>query len=170
MNISQLGQGGQAFYDVDGTEKITDILTTLLNEYPGLADGQIKYGELTETSGLAFFSSTGAVLIQDQKDVTGHTYQLCQYPFEVVYRVSPNSEEQKVKIKEFLDGIGRWLEKQPVKIGNTVYQLDEYPAIQFGNRLITEIYRSSPGHLQSASQDGVEDWTISLSLQYENYF
>ena len=170
MNIAQLGQSGQTFYDVDGTEKITDLLTELLNSYPGLADGHIKYGELTETGGLAFFSSTGAVLVRDQKDITGHTYQVCQYPFEIVYRVSSSSEEQKVRIKEFLDGIGRWLERQPVKIWDTVYQLEEYPEIKSGNRVITEIYRSTPGHLQNVYQDIVEDWTISMSLQYENYF
>jgi len=170
MNISQLGSGGQTFYDVDGTEKITDILVTLINQYPGLKDGTIKFGELTETYGLGFFSSSGAVLVRDEKDILGHTYQMCQYPFEIVYRTSPKSEAQRVKIKEFLDGLGRWLEQQPVKIGDTTYVLDSYPVIQSGDRVIKEIYRSSPGHMVSAGQDGVEDWAVSMACSYENYF
>ena len=95
---------------------------------------------------------------------------MCLYPFNIVYRAAPKSEAQRLKIKEFLDTLGRWLEQQPVTVGGDTYQLTEYPALSSGNRVIKSISRTNPGHLNASYQDGIEDWLISATLRYENEF
>lgn len=157
--------------DIDGSEAVSKVLLTLLNQFPGLTTGQaIKFSSLSDTSGIGFFPTTGAALLRNQQDITGHVIQMCLYPFDVVYRAAPKGEEQRMRIKEFLDSIGKWLELQPVIIGSTTYQLAAYPALTSGNRIIKEISRSTPACLRAAYQDGIEDWIISVQLKYENEY
>ena len=157
--------------DIDGTEAVSKVLLTLLNTFPGLSDGQsILFATLAETSGIGFFPTTGAAYLSDTEDVTGHVSQMCLYPFSVVYRAAPKSEVQRMRIKEYLDTLGKWLEKQPVTLNGTEYQLAEYPALSSGNRIIKAISRSSPAYINNAYQDGIEDWIIAARLTYENEF
>ena len=163
-------QEQKTIYDVDGSEKISSLLMNLLNEYPGLDGGVIEFSTLVETGGIGFFPSAGAVLMLDEHYITGYVHQICRYPFDIIYRASPRSEEQKIRVKEFLDGLGRWLERQPVMIDGNTYKIDAYPDIESGSRRIRNITRTSPSHLMMAGQDGVQDWVISLELDYENNF
>ena len=84
--------------------------------------------------------------------------------------IAANSSISVLKIKEFLDGLGRWLEQQPITVGGTEYRLTAYPALSSGNRVIKSISRTNPGHLNAVYQDGIEDWLISATLRYENEF
>ena len=157
--------------DIDGTEAVSKVLLTLLNTFPGLSEGKsIKFSTLEEDSGIGFFPTTGAAYLRDTEDVTGHVSQVCLYPFSVVYRAAPKSEAQRMRIKEYLDALGKWLEKQPVTLNGTEYQLAEYPALASGNRIIKSISRSSPAYINNAYQDGIEDWIIAARLTYENEF
>ena len=157
--------------DIDGTEAVSRAILNLLNTFPGLSQGQsVLFATLDESSGIGFFPVAGAAYLRDTEDVTGYVRQQCLYPFSVIYRAAPKSEKQRMRIKEFLDLLGKWLEKQPVKIGNTTYQLDSYPALTSGNRVIKSIDRSSPAYLNAAYQDGGEDWMISIRLIYDNEF
>lgn len=157
--------------DVEGSEAVSSVLLTLLNRFPGLSERQsVLFATLSETSGIGFFPTTGAALLSDVEDITGHVKQVCLYPFSVVYRAAPKTEAQRLRIKEFLDALGKWLERQPVVLNGTEYQLDEYPALSSGNRIIKAISRSSPAYLNAAYQDGGEDWLIALRLTYENEF
>lgn len=156
--------------DIDGSEAVSKVLLALLNEFPGLDKKSILFSTLSETSGIGFFPTSGAALLSNTEDITGHVKQVCLYPFNVVYRAAPKSEAQRLKIKEFLDGLGRWLEQQPVTIGGTEYRLTAYPSLSSGNRVIKSISRTNPGHLNAAYQDGIEDWLISATLRYENEF
>ena len=157
--------------DVDGSEAVSNVLLTLLNTFPGLSDKQrILFATLSETSGLGFFPTTGAALLSGTEDVTGHVKQVCLYPFSVVYRAAPKSEAQRMRIKEFLDALGKWLEQQPVTLNGNEYRLEEYPALASGNRIIKSISRSSPAYINAAYQDGIEDWIIAVRLNYENEF
>ena len=157
--------------DIDGTEAVSKVLLTLLNTFPGLSEGKsIKFSTLEEDSGIGFFPTTGAAYLRDTEDVTGHVSQVCLYPFSVVYRAAPKSETQRMRIKEYLDALGKWLEKQPVTLNGTEYQLAEYPALASGNRIIKSISRSSPAYINNAYQDGIEDWIIAARLTYENEF
>jgi len=157
--------------DIDGSEAVSNVLLTLLNTFPGLSDRQhILFATLSETSGMGFFPTTGAALLSDTEDVTGHVKQVCLYPFSVVYRAAPKSEAQRMRIKEYLDTLGKWLEQQPVTINGSEYRLEAYPALASGNRIIKSIARSSPAYINAAYQDGIEDWIIAARLSYENEF
>ena len=62
--------------------------------------------------------------------------------------------------------LGRWLERQPVTLKDVEYVLSAYPNLEKG-RKIKSIVRSTPAFLERAYEDGVEDWTIRLTLNYE---
>lgn len=161
----------RAVIDIDGTEAVSKVLLTLLNTFPGLAEGKsILFSTLGDTSGMGFFPTSGAAYLRDDEDITGHVTQTCLYPFSVVYRAAPKSEEQRMRIKEYLDTLGKWLEKQPVTLNGAEYRLTEYPALASGNRIIKAIGRSSPAYINASYQDGIEDWIITARLTYENEF
>lgn len=157
-------------YDVDGYEEITSALGELLNQFPGLEEGEkIKFSTLEKESGIAFYPVTGAVIASEKKSVTGKVNQLCNYPFYIVYRTSVESPKIKMEVKEFLDSLGRWLEKQTIAIDGQNYKLDSYPKLT-EERTIEEITRLTPGHLNETYEDNTQDWVISVSLKYRNIF
>lgn len=156
--------------DYDGNAAMSRVLTELLNLFPGMSGVEIKFSLLSETSGIGLYPVAGAVIQSEKEDITGHVKQVCAYPFNVVYRAALQNEGQKLKIKEFLDTLARWLERQPVTIDGTTYHLTKYPDVPSGGRVIKAITRTSTAHLNTAYNDGVEDWLVSLSLKYENEF
>lgn len=161
----------KATIDIDGSEAVSKVLLELLNTFPGLSEKQrILFSTLSESSGIGFFPTTGAALQSDKEDVTGHVTQVCLYPFSVVYRTAPKSEAQRMRIKEYLDTLGKWLEQQPVLLNGKEYRLEAYPALASGNRIIKTITRTSPAYINAAYQDGIEDWIIAARLSYENEF
>ena len=130
-------------YDVDGYDIVTNALKDLLNQYPGLETGEVfKFSTLKEDDGMAFYPVSGAVIAQEKKSVTGKVNQLCNYPFYIVYRTSRDSPNMKADIKEFLDSVGKWLERQ----------------------------RITPSYLDKTYENNVQDWVISMSLKYRNVF
>ena len=157
-------------YDVDGYDIITNALKDLLNSFPGLHKGEtIKFSTLEEDSGIDFHQISGPIIVTEKTSVIGKVNQLCNYPFYVVYRTSADSQNSKIDIKEFLDNLGKWLEKQPITIGGEVKKLKNYPVLTDG-REITEIARQTPAYLDSTSEGNVQDWVISLALKYRNIF
>lgn len=161
----------KAKIDITGTDAVSNVLMTLLNTFPGLTEQQrIAFATLEESSGIAFFPTAGAMFTRDIEDIIGHVKQTCVYPFSVAYRTAPKTEAQRMRVKEFLDLLGKWLEKEPVTVGEETYKLTDYPALSAENRIIKTISRTSPAYINGAYQDGVEDWVITLRLQYENEF
>lgn len=156
--------------DLDGSDAVSNVLLELLNTFPALNGKSILFSTLDETSGIGFFPTSGAALLSNEEDIIGHVKQVCLYPFNIIYRAAPKSERQKMKIKEFLDALGKWLELQPITVGENVSKLESYPAITSGNRVIKLISRTNAANLAAAYEDGIEDWMISMSLKYENEF
>lgn len=156
--------------DIDGSDVMSTVLLDLLNNCPALDGRKIAFSTLGEASGIGFFPSSGAAILSNVEDIVGHVTQVCLYPFTIVYRAAPKSESQRLKIKEFLDTLGKWLEQQPVTLNGEQTQLKEYPDLSSGGRKITSISRTNAAHLASAYQDGTEDWTLAASLHYENNF
>lgn len=157
--------------DVDGTEAVSKVILSLLNTFPGLSQNQsIAFATLEETSGIGFFPTSGAAFISDMESITGHVRQVCVYPFSVVYRAAPKSEKQRMRIKEYLDTLGKWLEKQTVTLNGVACKLDAYPELDSGNRIIKSVSRMSSAYINAAYQDGIEDWIIMLRLIYENEY
>lgn len=157
-------------YDVDGYEALTPAIMDLLNQYPGLTAGDsFTFSKLSETGGKAMFPNTGAIIERQRISIIGKVYQECVYPFYVYYRAAGLSEGRRVDVKEWLDNVGRWLERQPIKIDDTFYTLESYPELT-QNRKIIYFQRQSPAFLNDISEDKVEDWAISISLRYSNEF
>lgn len=157
--------------DIDGSEAVTTALLELLNRFPGLKpEEKIQFSTVPDDGGIGFFPTSGAVYLLNKEDITGHVKQAVQYPFSVVYRAGAKTESQRLRIKEFLDTLGKWLERQPVIVNGDQCQLTEYPALASGNREIQSISRTNPAHLNEAYQDGMEDWVISGALNYRNEF
>ena len=157
-------------YDVDGCNIVTNALKDLLNSFPGLLEGEnIKFSTLDEDSGISFYPISGAVIAAETTSITGKVNQVCNYPFYVIYRTAVDSQNSKIDIKEFLDNLGKWIEKQPVTIDGEMQRLDAYPDLTEG-REITEISRQTPAYLESTSEGNVQDWVISLALRYKNIF
>lgn len=156
--------------DIEGEEIITDAIMTLLNQYPGLSDGdEIAFCKLNEDNGIAMFPTSGAVIVDERVTITGRVIQQCSYPFYVVQRTSSQNEKRMKYVKEWLDNLGRWLEGNAVKIGETIYKLEEYPALSQGRKFL-EISRQGPSYLDSVDENYTDNWAISISATYVNDF
>jgi len=150
----------------DGTDNVTTALRELLNSYPELSTSdEITFSVLDTDSGKAMFPTSSVAILNEIEDVTGHVEQTCVYPFMVIYRVSGLTENRKANVKEWLDNLGRWLEKQEVN-GNVI---ESYPTLTKGKEF-TKIARTSQGYLYNTSEDKVEDWAISIQATYTNEF
>lgn len=156
-------------YDVNGTEIMTNAILELLNQYPGLDGIQITFSSLGEDSGVAFYPTTGAIIQNERESITGHVSQNCLYPFVVIYRAGNLSQKNKIRIKEWLDNLGKWLEKQPVLIMDQVVVLEKYPELT-GGRVIKEISRTTPAYLDTINENRSENWAIGLQVQYHTEF
>jgi len=154
-------------YDVDGEEAITNALIELLNNFP--TDKAIGFSSLDKNSGFAFYPIAGAAIYSEKEDVCGNVTQVCQYPFAVVYRNSPKLDKHKVRIKELLDNIGKYLEGQTVSVGGELISLAEYPKLT-GGRKIINIRRETPAYVDESDDSGTQDWVIQMNLKYKNAF
>lgn len=155
-------------YDVNSFDAVTAALRQLINSYPGLSEGdEIAFAVLGEDTGKAMFPASGAVIESETRNIIGDITQICLYPFNVVYKTAGISDTRKANVKEWLDGLGRWLEKQPVTIGGQTYTLDAYPALT-GSREFLAIERSTPAYLDSIEGNKAENWVIAISARYRN--
>ena len=157
-------------YDLDGYEAVTPALLELINQFPGLYENEkIYFSDLSEDGGIALMPLNGSIIETERKSVTGKVYQTCQYPFFIIYRVAAPSSARKQAIKEWLDTLGKWVEKQKISIGNEEYKLSEYPQLT-ENREFLSIKRQSPSYLYDKADNGIEDWAIYITARYSNEF
>ena len=155
---------------MNGYDQVTEALRVLVNSYPGLAPGEtFSFSELDVANGKAIFPTTGGVVQSEIESITGHVTQMCLYPFTIVFRSSGLSQSRKVSAKEWLDTMGRWLERQTVLINNTEYQLESYPELT-GDREIRAISRQTPAYLNDTGEDKSESWVISMVIRYRNEY
>lgn len=160
----------EVLYDIDSFDVVTSAILDLINQFPGLADGDdITFAVLGEDGGKAMFPVSGAVIETEKKSVTGQITQVCLYPFYVVYRAKALSEGRKAGVKEWLDNLGKWLEKQEIIINDTEYRIMDYPALT-GRRKFLSIARQTSGYLDSVNDNKSENWAIYISARYENKF
>lgn len=160
----------QVKYDTDGYEVITTAIRTLLNQYPGLDENEeIAFSILNEDSEIAMFPKSGAVVESEKTNILGRVKQNCLYPFYVVCRVAGLSEDKKAEKKEWLDNLGKWLERQEITLDGTKYRLKEYPVLT-GNREFLSIYRESPAYLDGINENKSEDWAVLIAAKYRNEY
>lgn len=143
----------------DGSDNITQTLMTLLNQYPGMESETAKYIDfqlLDTVSGIAMFPSPSVAILTENESITGRVRQTCSYGFTVVYRTR-TSNPNKERVKEWLDNLGRWIEKT------------EYPKLNGGKEFV-KIARTTQAYLYGTTEDKAEDWAISLQATYSNEF
>lgn len=161
-------------YDVDSYDVITPKIMELLNQYPALAsDDAITFSTLDENRGKAMFPLSGGVIENKQTDIWGHVTEICVYPFFVVYRAGNLTAQRRSAVKEWLDDLGRWLERQTIYINvnnvATPYKLNAYPTLQ-GDRRFISIQRTAPAALNNINDNNTEDWAISITARYRNEY
>ena len=157
-------------YDVDGEQLITTALINLINEYPGLEIGEkFSFASLGDQGGLSIYPLAGAAIQERKVDVIGHVREKSNYPFAIVNRAYGLNQSRKIKAKEWMDALGRWFERQPIKLGDDEYQLKKYPELSEG-RTITSILRTSPAYIDTIEENKSENWVISMSLTYEREY
>lgn len=157
-------------YDFDGYEILTDVIDILLNQFPGLEDGErIEFSKLEEDNGFGWFPAGGAIIESERISITDHVTQRCLLPFFVVYRSHFTTSAQKKAVKNMLDDIGRWLEQQEITVDGEQYRLEKYPILS-GDREIEKISRKTPAYLDGVQESGCEDWAISIVLKYKNEY
>lgn len=151
-------------YDVDGFDAVTNAILYLLNSYP-LGEGDFQFATLDESGGRAMFPTSGAIIREERESITGHVFQRCLYPFNIYYRAAGLNERRKIAVKEWLDTLGRWLERQIVVDKGVAYSLELYPALNDG-RKIESISRTTPAGLANISANQTQDWVINMQLAY----
>ena len=160
----------QVTYDVEGYEAITPAIMALINAFPGLSTGEtFRFSTLSENGGLAMFPNNGAIIQLERISVIGKVYQECLYPFFIYYRSAGLSEARKENVKEWLDNLGRWLERQTITINGADCVLSAYPTLT-GTRKIQSITRQSPAFLSAINENKTEDWILDITLKYQNEF
>lgn len=159
-------------YDIDGFDVVTTALRELINQYPALSStDEIMFSVLGEDSGKAIFPISEAVIASETEDVTGHVVQICLYPFYVIYRAAGLSENRKAAVKEWLDDLGRWLNRQTIDVGGESYRLEEYPEIT-GDRKFLDFDRKlqTAADFDSINENNSENWKIKITARYQNEF
>lgn len=152
--------------DADGKDILADAIKSLLNQYPGLHDGEkIKYEELGADSGIAFYADAGALIYSEKEDVCGTMHQVCQYPFIVVYRTASDKERQKLSVQRFLDNLGKWICREPVAVDGVETRLSAFPELSQG-RVIKRITRDN-SYGTEPQENGVQDWLLPITVKYE---
>lgn len=157
--------------DTDGTDVMSSLLTNLVNTFPGLSSReQIKFATLDKGTGIALYPSGGAAILEEKKFITGNVKQTCQYQFIIIHRSSPRNDIERLRIKELLDALGKWLSRQPIKVKGKTYQLTDYPKCQTDNRVIKSIDFVQPAFIVENELNSSEAWEISCKVNYDNEF
>lgn len=153
--------------DIETDTLLSQVLVDLVNEFP--SPMVVTFNNLNDREGIAIFPQGSTFLLNEVISITDYVRQECFYSFNIIYRISPRKDGQKMRVKEYLDMLGSYLEKQAVTIDDTVYKIDEYPELSAGKKILS-ITRSSQAYLASQYEDGVEDWLVGFNLVYKNEF
>lgn len=157
--------------DADGTDIMSSLITNLVNLFPGLLPNeQIKFATLNKGVGIALYPTGGAAIINEKESITGHIKQTCQYQFVIMYRNTPRTDSERLRVKELLDALGKWLSRQPIKVKNKIYQLDKYPVCETDNRIIKAIEFVQPAFIVDTEPNGLETWEIACKVNYDNEY
>lgn len=160
--------------DTEGFEYVTRALMDTLNSYPGLyADEKFKFCQTKPEDGLNVVASSGSFILEEHESITEHIWQICAYPFMVIYRVSGLNSDRKIEAKEWLDTLADWLMKKPVLIDKQRYQMKKWPTLSGDERVerrIERISRNTPTTLVAVEQDKAETWVADLTIQYRQEF
>lgn len=155
--------------DIASEKVIGKALVDLLSAYPLLDGEAVTFNNGDKDAGIAIFGTGGALIKRERVSITDNVYQECMYPFVIRYRAGALSENRKINIQDYLDKLARWLNRQIVEDGNTAFRLKEYPKLT-GGRNIKTIRILSPAYQSETDSDMIEDWVVSMQMEYTNEF
>lgn len=155
-------------YDAAGSAVMTKVIDELIGRFPGWAGEEVAFSSVDKDSGIAWYPVSGAIIEREKTTIMGEVQQRCQYPFYVLYRTGNVSEKVKMNIKEKLDMLGAWLERQEIALAGKSYRLEDYPSV--GNRKIKSIKRTTPSYNAANYDSGICDWVVYVSVTYENSY
>lgn len=137
---------------VGDVQKVARALWSWLNGFPNKPAGRITFEHLpSEDYGMTILSMQSAYKI---KTYLRGAYQ-AQYPFQILYRKTPDSDDERLKMDESLNEIGKWAETNPNK-----------PELE-GKSKVLRITQTSGASMTSRYEGGVEDHAIDMNLIYE---
>lgn len=156
--------------DIGEADSFTAAFLELINQFPGIPEStKIEFSVLGEENGIAMFPVSGAVIESENEDITGRVTQICLYPCCITYRIKDLSGTQKMQVKECLDNLGKWLEKESVYVNDTWCMLTEYPMMVDGSKILS-VVRQSQAYQSKVNENLSEDWVIYLSARYQKEF
>lgn len=155
-------------YDTAGSALMTKVIDDLINQFPGWMSEEVVFSFVDDDSGIAWYPVSGAIIEYEKKTIIGEIQQKCQYPFYVLYRTGKGTEINRISIKEKLDKLGEWLERQEIILSGESYKLDQYP--ELGSRKIKSIKRTTPSYNAQTYDNGICDWVVYISVTYENNY
>lgn len=153
--------------DVEHNDTLTEVIKGLLNSYPNLT-GTFTFATLNDDNSKTFYSDSGAIILRERESITGYVVQQCVYPFIIMVRSGGTREKRKIYIKDFLDNLGRYLEGQPITIGEQTYVMDK-PVLDEPMEFI-KLERTTNSYMLEPNEDNMEDWVINVQLHYKNKF
>lgn len=154
-------------YDVQGEAEISAAIVEQVNACPFI-DVDATFADLDNT-GLSIYPNSAGVILRETHDITDHLKQDCSYTFAIVSREYGLNEARKINAKAMLDALGKWLEREPVNVGGTIYQLDAYEELSNGRRFLS-IERTSSASAESVGEDQSEVWGITMRAIYRNEY
>lgn len=141
----------KALVSVDEQTFVSRTLFNWLNRFPDKPVGKINFEYLQDRDGMAISTIQSAYKVRQY--ITGD-YQ-AQYPFKVVYRTRPSTNDERLQAEEMLNQIGEWAAAN-------------YDSLDLGaNKRVVSISRDTAAALFARYEGGMEDYQILMNLTYE---
>ncbi len=132
--------------------QIARALIVWLNTFPSKPVTKLSFQNLPKTGpGMSMGGLAGAVKTGEYVD---GSYD-AQYPFSIVYRITPSSDNDRMNAQSLLDSFGEWMESQA-----------NFPNLGT-KKTATEIIRTSTPGLVYRDDAGNEDYQGLFVLNYE---
>lgn len=148
--------------NVDEQDAIEKALFLLIQECPAIPSGvSVKYGDIANNT-IGVFAQQGAVITK--RYISG-TF-CAQFPFDILYRSKPTTDNDRIAREETLGNIAKWLSGKEIVVNGVRYVLNAYPQLSEG-RKITGIEQLQTVFLAGKLSDGNVDYRVKLRLDYK---
>ena len=134
----------------DEQSKISRGVLSWLNLCPYNPDTRMSYELLGDESGVAL--STIQAAFKDASYILGG-YR-AQYRFRVIYRIRPETNNERLSAEETVNNIGAWAEEN----ANT---------LEIDGVSVRAVRRDTVAALYARYEGGVEDYQILMTMTYE---
>lgn len=150
--------------DIDEQQAMTKAMGLMVQQCPVVTKRGItvRIEDVTpKPNVIGLFPTQGAVYVS--KYISG-AFE-AQYPFRLMYRVKPGSDDSKITAGDVLGLIGEWMEGRSITYNDDSYQVSAYPELTDG-REITAIERQTTASLFALYDDGTADYQITMVARY----